>query len=223
MTRPRAHARKDRPYPVRVVIVDDHEIVRMGLSAILRRERDIDLLATVPSAEEGLRVIDELQPDIAVVDYMLPGMTGVELCERLAEEQPRVAVILLTTYLQDTVVDGALRAGVKAYVYKDIRGMDLKKAIRAVAKGEPVIDPKIAGRVAKWRGERQYASGEKRLSRREIEVLRMVAKGMSNQEIGEQMGVTENTIRTYMRRALAKLGCQSRSEAAAIAGRRGLL
>jgi DNA-binding NarL/FixJ family response regulator len=209
---------------VRVVIVDDHEIVRAGLAALLNRERDIDIVATASSGEEAVRVIDEAVPDIAVVDYSLPGMTGVELCERITTTHPEVSVILLTTYLQDSVIRGALAAGAKAYVYKDIGGVDLKRAIRAVARGESVLDPKVAGRVARWAKGRRYTSDdEARLSQREIDVLRLVAKGLSNKDIGAEIGLTENTVRTYMRRSMAKLGCQSRTEAAALAARRGLL
>ena len=208
---------------VRVVIIDDHEIVRAGLSAILSRESGIELAGVAGSGEDGLRLIADVRPDIAVVDYSLPGMTGVELCERITEQHRGVAVILLTTFLEDNVINGALDAGARAFVYKDIGGVDLKRAIRAVAAGDPVIDPKIAGRVAKWQGERRYASDEARLSRREIQVLRLVARGMSNKDVAAAMGLSENTIRTYMRRVLAKLGCHSRSEAAAVASRRGLL
>ncbi len=210
-------------HPVRIVIVDDHEIVRAGLTAILNRERDIDLVGVAASGEQALKLIANVAPDIAVVDYSLPGMTGVELCERITEEHPHVAVILLTTFLEDNVIRGALDAGALAFVYKDIGGYELKRAIRAVAAGDPVIDPKIASRVAKWRGQRQYAGDEPRLSHREVQVLRLVARGYSNEDIGGALGLTPNTIRTYMRRAMAKLGCRTRSEAAAVAGRNGLL
>lgn len=208
--------------PTRVVVVDDHEIVRAGLAALLGREVDIDVLTLVASGEEALGVIDVLRPDVAVVDYRLPGMTGVELCERITRAYPEVAVIMLTTSLEDAVVEGALEAGARAYVYKDVDGRSLKRAIRDVAHGEAVLDPKVAGRVAKW-AQRRHDGGPGALSPRETDVLRLVAKGAHNKEISEALHLSDNTVRTYLRRILGKLECQSRSEAAAIAAKHGLL
>ena len=207
---------------VRVVIVDDHAIVRAGLAALLGREPDIHIIGMAASGDEGLHLVAELTPDVAVLDYSLPGMTGVELCERIVREVPGVAPIILTTYLDDVVVRRAIEAGARAYVYKDIEATDLVRAIRAVARGGAVLDPKVAGRVAKWAGQRRFA-GDPPLSTRETEVLRMVARGSQNRQIAVELGVTENTVRTYVRRILFKLGCTSRSEAAAVAARRGLL
>ena len=208
--------------PIGIVIVDDHPIVRAGLRTLLGRDPDIELLATAESAEEALRVIPQVNPSVAVVDYSLPGMTGVELCERITAEHPGVAVIMLTTYLDDSVIRGALEAGARAYVYKDADAAELKKAIRAVARGEAVLDPKVAGRVAAWVGQRRDTRAGA-LSERETQVLRLVAKGARNRDIAEALNLTDNTVRTYLRRILTKLGCQSRSEAAALAARRGLL
>ena len=197
--------------------------MRAGLSALLAREPDVHVVGVAVSGDDGLHLIRELRPDIAVVDYSLPGMTGVELCERVHVELPDVAVIILTTYLDDVVVKRSLEAGAKAYVYKDVEATELIRAIRAVAHGEAVLDPKVAGRVAAWAGQRRAARSDRVLSLRETEVLRLVARGLQNREIANDLDVTENTVRTYVRRILAKLGCQSRSEAAALASRRGLL
>src|SRR5205085_9073965 len=119
--------------PVRVVVVDDHEIVRAGLTALLARAGDIQVAGVAASGEEGLKVIAEVEPDVAVVDYSLPGMSGVELCSRVAVRCPDVAVVLLTTFLDDNVIYSALDAGARAFVYKDVDATDLKRAIRAVA------------------------------------------------------------------------------------------
>lgn len=208
---------------IRIVVVDDHEIVRAGLSALLSREDDIEVLAMAENAERGLRLVAELEPDVAVVDYSLPGMTGVELCERITRFHPKVAVVILTTYLDDEVIRGSLDAGARAYVYKDADATQLKRSIRAVARGEAVLDPKIAGRVAEWAQPGGPASRSRALSGRETAVLRLVAKGAHNKEIAVELDLTENTVRTYIRRVLTKLDCQSRSEAAALAARRGLL
>jgi two-component system response regulator DevR len=209
--------------PSRVIVVDDHEIVRAGLRALLERETDIHVVATAATGEEGLALIEDVQPDIAVVDYSLPGMSGVELCEEITARYPGVAVIMLTTFLDDEVILRAVEAGARAYVYKDVEASELKRAIRTVAKGEAVLDPKIAGRVLRWAHKRRYGGGPQTLSVRETEVLRLVAKGESNKEIAAHLALTENTVKTYLRRALEKLNCTSRSEAAAAAAKRGLL
>lgn len=209
--------------PTRVVIVDDHEIVRAGLSTLLGREPDIDIVGMAADAEQALDLIDGVRPDIAVVDYSLPRMTGVELCATATRRFPDVAIILLTTFLSDDVVLGALEAGARAYVCKDVDATDLKKAIRAVARGDAVLDPKVAGRVARWAHRRRIGSDEGALSAREIDVLRLVARGRSNKEIAAELYLSENTVKTYVKRVMVKLDCHSRSEASAMAAQRGLL
>lgn len=209
--------------PVRVVVVDDHEIVRAGLTLLLRREADIDLVAMVETAERALEVIAEQRPHVAVVDYNLPGMNGVELCQHISTEYPEVAVIVLTTYLEDSVIRSALDAGARAYVYKDVGAVGLKRAIRAVANGEAVLDPRIAGRVATWARRQHFAAVGAPLSRRETQVLRLIANGLQNREIARDMQISENTVRTYVRRLMAKLGTRSRMEAVAVATKLGAL
>lgn len=207
---------------VRVVVVDDHEIVRAGLTSLLAREPDIEVVRAVGDGEEALRVIEEERPDIAVVDYRLPGMSGVEVCERISVRFPDVSVIMLTTSLEDTVIQASLHAGARGYVFKDVDARDLKVAIRAVARGEAVLDPKVAGRVARW-AQQRHERGKGALSTRETEVLRLVATGAHNKDISAALHLSDNTVRTYLRRILTKLECQSRSEAAALAAKRGLL
>jgi DNA-binding NarL/FixJ family response regulator len=209
--------------PIRIVVVDDHEIVRVGITALLSREDEVQVVGAAATAEEGLALIREVEPDIAVVDYSLPGMSGVELCERVTVRFPKVAVILLTTFLDDDVIMRALEAGARAYVYKDVEAVDLKRAIRTVARGEAVLDPKIAGRVAAWAHRRRFSAHDEPLSLRETEVLRLVTRGASNKEIATELYISENTVKTYLKRVLTKLDCHSRSEAAAVASRRGLL
>jgi DNA-binding NarL/FixJ family response regulator len=208
---------------VSVVIVDDHEIVRAGLTTLLAREPDIRVIGTAATGQEGLRLIEELKPTIAVVDYSLPRMSGVELCEKIGQRFPKIPVIILTTFLEDTVVFQALEAGAKAFVYKDVEARDLKRAIRAVAKGQAMLDPKVAGRVMDWARKHRFSASDQPLSIRETEVLRLVATGSSNPEIADTLGLAPNTIKTYLQRAVSKLKCRNRSEAAAMASERGLL
>ena len=207
---------------VRIVVVDDHEIVRVGVRSLLDREADINVIGTAPTGEKGLELIGTLQPDVAVLDYNLPGMSGVELCAEVVRRWPDIHVVMLTTFLDDAVIRNSLDAGAKAYVYKDVEGRDLKRAIRTVASGEAVIDNKAASRVMRWaRGG--SSRGPVPLSPREVDVLRQVVRGLTNREIAGELGVTINTVKTCLHRALRKLGCHSRTQAAAVAAKRGLL
>lgn len=198
---------------VRVVVVDDHEIVRTGLIALLEREDDIAVVGSALTAAEALDVIEDTAPDVAIVDHQMPEMTGVELCRIVTARHPEVAVIMLTASLEDGVVQTALEAGARGYVAKDVEAMDLKRAIRAVAAGEAYLDPKIAGRVARWAGRRRVSTREAPLTAREVDVLRLVAEGVITRDIARRLALSENTVRTYVRRILAKLDCKSRRDA----------
>ena len=145
--------------PVRVVVVDDHEIVRAGIAALMASEPDIEVVASASTGEDGLALVADLRPDIAVVDHQLGQLSGVDVCAAITSDHPAVATILLTTFLSDEVVFGAVTAGCRAYVHKDVDATDLKRAIRAVARGETVIDPKVAGRVARWTHTRRSRAG----------------------------------------------------------------
>lgn len=209
--------------PVRVVVVDDHEIVRQGLAAMLTRDSDISVVGTAEDGEQGFQVIARLRPQVAVVDYSLPRMSGVELCEKIVESCPETGVIVLTAFNHDDVILKSMEAGAKAYVCKDIDGDELQRAIRAVAAGGSVLDPQVTSRVMRWAHRRNRGYGDDTLSLREIEVLRLVARGQTNKDIADTLHVSENTVKTYLRRALEKLNCHTRSEAAATAAKRGLL
>lgn len=209
--------------PVRVVLVDDHEIVRAGISTLLAREPDIEVVGTAASGEEGLVLVRDLFPDILVVDYRLPGISGVEVCERVVAAHPRVSVIILSAYLDDEVVLRSIQAGARAYVYKDVEAAELKRAVRDVAAGKAVLDPDVTARVIGWARQRRFPSEAEVLSTREIDVLRLVARGASNKAIATELGVAESTVKTYVSRAMEKLGCHTRAEAATLAANRGLL
>lgn len=209
---------------LKVVVVDDHEIVRAGVVALLNKEPDITVVGSAATGDGALHLIGRHGADVAVLDYSMPGMTGSELCEEIKRRFPGVAVVILTSYLDDNVVANVMRAGARAYVYKDVVASDLVGAIRSVAAGRPVIDHRVnrdAIDVADVRRARRSRSDP--LSIREIEVLRLVARGSSNKDIAIALNLTENTVKTYLRRALEKLECNSRSQAAAIAVQRGLL
>lgn len=189
---------------------------------MLGREQDIHLVGMASSAEEGLELIEKLRPDVAVIDYSLPKMSGVEMCEIVTRQFPLIPVIILTTYLDDEVVKSSLEAGAQAFVFKDVDAKELKRAVRAVAGGQSVLDPKVAGRVIGWAHKATRLKpppSTPALSRREVEVVRLIARGLSDQDIADEIGLSRNTIKTYVRRILWKLGCKSRAEAVAVASR----
>jgi DNA-binding NarL/FixJ family response regulator len=207
---------------IEVVIVDDHELVRLGLRGLLDRERDINVVGTAPDGERGLELIERFRPSVAVIDYNLPGMSGVELCEEVVRSCSDCRVVILTTFLDDAVIRNSIDAGAKAFVYKDVEGRDLMRAIRKVANGESVLDTRVAGRVMRWARARPTSEAAT-LSKRELEVLRLVSLGYTNRNIAEELSLSINTVKTCMLRMLRKLGCHSRVQAVSLATKRGLL
>lgn len=209
--------------PIRVLIVDDQEIVRVGLRTLLARDRDIRVVGVASSGQEALDLLDELRPQVLIVDYSLDPVGGVEVCESVNANHPEIAVIMLSTFMDDEVVQRSVQAGAKAFVYKDVEGQDLKRIVRMVAEGEPVPHPRTTGHVMRWPGHQLRRVAEPALSSREREVLGLVAQGASNAQIAQTLGLSLNSVKTFLRRASAKLGCHSRAEAVAAASRRGLL
>lgn len=190
---------------------------------MLARDSGINVVGTAEDGEHGFRLIGEMRPHVAVIDFALPRMSGVELCEKVVSNFPETACIVLTGFAHDEVIFKAVEAGARAYVCKDVDGTQLRQAIRAVADGGAVLDPRVTSRVMQWAHRRNRGPGDDTLSSREIEVLRLVARGQTNRVIADTMHVSENTVKTYMRRAMEKLACHTRSEAAAVAQQRGLL
>lgn len=212
---------------VRVLVVDDHEIVRAGLRTLLSREEDIHVVGVAGTAEEALELVGELRPEIALVDHGLPKTSGAELCRKIVEHYPETSVIILTNFLRDEVVRKCLEAGAKGYVYKDIEGHELKRAIRSVSQGLDFLDPKVAGRVIRWAKKtgrrRDLVRGSVALTPREDEILRFIAQGSTDSEIAEKLGLSRNTVKSHVSRIRNKLQVSTRAEAAVIASKMGLV
>jgi two-component system response regulator DevR len=207
--------------PIRLLIADDHEVVRQGLRAILEQESGLIVVGEAADGESALEQVSRLHPDVLLLDIQMPGLDGVAVCQRLAEEHPEVAVIILTAFPDDKLVDSCLRAGARGYLLKDVRGFDLPRMVRAVARGEAVLDPRVTdGVLARLRGEE---FPEEPLTDRQVEILRLVAEGLSNREIGERLYLSEHTIKDYVAEVIAKLQVKNRVEAVALAIRRGLI
>ena len=211
---------------IRLLIIDDHEMVREGLKAILVTEPDFSIVGDAASAEQALDLVERLRPDVALLDVRLPGVSGVEVCRTVTERYPDTAVIILTTFTDENLVARCIQAGARGFIVKDIERFDLKRSIRAVARGEAAIDPKAAVAVlAQLRRVPQVAdeTAPEPLSSQQIVILRLVAQGLSSREIATQLYLSENTVKGYVQEILHRLGVKNRTEAVMVAVKQGWL
>jgi len=210
----------DKP-PVRVFLVDDHEVVRQGVRALIDASDDLSVIGEADSVETGLARVLAVQPDVAILDVRLPDGNGVELCREIRSRLPEVACLMLTSYSDDEALFEAIIAGAAGYVLKQVRGGELIDAVRRVARGEHLLDPAMAGRVMKRLSS--HSTDDVRLSSlttREREVLDLIGQGLTNRQIGERMYLAEKTVKNYVSGLLAKLGMERRTEAAVFVARR---
>lgn len=208
--------------PIRIVMVDDHELLRAGLKTLLSQEPDLEVVGEAADGRSGLMKCRELTPDVAVVDLRLPDMTGVEVCRTLHEEMPSLAVLMLTTFTDAEFVLEAVRAGAKGYVVKDVAGAELKRSIRAVARGEVAMDPKVVGHIVnQMRAPKDEGGDKSPLNRQQVAIVRLVAQGFTNKEIADQMFLSEKTVKGYLAEAMRRLGVKNRVEAAMVASKQG--
>lgn len=198
---------------ISVVIVDDHEVVRVGLSSLLGRRPELLVLGAVGSAEEAIRLARAVHPDVVVMDVRMPEGTGIEACRDILSELPDTRVLMLTSYADEDAVLASILAGAAGYLLKDTTGEDLATAIVRVASGVSLLDPAITGLVLDRIKAASGASAP--LSDRERQILELVAQGRTNREIGRELFLAEGTIRNLVSGILAKLGAGTRAEAAA--------
>jgi two-component system response regulator DevR len=204
---------------IRLLLVDDHEIVRRGLSELLETHEDLQVVAQAGSLEEGLAI--DLEPiDVAVLDVRLPDGSGVDLCRSLREKRPDLACLMLTSFPDNEAISASVLAGARGYVLKNVRGDDLVNAIRRVANGEMLLTPDQIER-SRERLRRQIAEDIRleSLSGQEQRILELLSEGLSNREIATEMFLAEKTVKNYVSNLLAKLGFQRRTEAALFAQR----
>lgn len=206
--------------PIRLLVVDDHPIVTEGVRLMLGNDPGIDLCGTARTGADGLRLSAELAPDVVLLDLRLPDMLATEIIGRLRSAVPGVRIVLFTAYAEHAALSAALEAGVDGCLLKDAATTDLATAIKQVACGLTITDPRL-GEAAKGRlREALYNSG---LTKREYDVLRLVAVGHTNPEIADRLGLARNTVKTYLQSAMSKLGARNRVEAIARAGEARLL
>jgi DNA-binding NarL/FixJ family response regulator len=211
--------------PARVLLVDDHAIVRRGLRSILELEPDISVVAEAGGRNEALRALERANPDVVLLDLKLSAehdAEGLELCSEILQLRPESNVVILSTFLNEELLNQALRRGAKAYVLKEVDVVELVRIIRAVSRGGSAFDGRSAAMVrALVAGE--HAPAEPAFTDREREVTRLIADGLSNREIGGRIFVSESTAKFHVRNVMRKLGVHSRAEVVYAAGKRGLL
>ena len=209
--------------PIRVFIADDHTIVRKGIRAVLEIVPDIDLIGEAENGRDAVYRVSELEPDVILMDLVMPGMDGIEAIERIRERQPEARILVLTTFAGEDKILPAIKAGALGYHLKDSRPEELARAIRQVYRGESSLHPVIARKVLE---ELSSPSNRPRtpdpLTPRELEVLRLVAQGLENHEIAEKLVITEATVRTHVSNITGKLHVASRTQAALYALREGI-
>jgi DNA-binding NarL/FixJ family response regulator len=206
--------------PIRVFLLDDHEIVRRGVRDVLEAEPDITVVGEAGTAASALARIPALAPDVAVLDVRLPDGDGVSVCRDIRSAMPQVACLMLTSFSGDDALFDAIMAGAAGYVMKQIRGSDLVGAIRTVAAGGSLLDPGAAGQVmARMRDQAARADPLAGLSAQERKILELIGEGLTNRQIGERMFLAEKTVKNYVSGLFAKLGMERRTQAAAYAAR----
>ena len=206
--------------PIKVFLLDDHEIVRRGVKDLLEAEDDITVIGEAGTASSALARIPALKPDVAVLDVRLPDGDGVSVCRDIRSQMPQVACLMLTSFGDDEALFDAIMAGAAGYVLKQIRGTDLVGAVRTVASGRSLLDPEAASRVmARMRDQSRRSDPLAALTGQERKILELIGEGLTNRQIGERLFLAEKTVKNYVSALFAKLGMERRTQAAAYAAR----
>jgi DNA-binding NarL/FixJ family response regulator len=205
---------------IRVFLVDDHEVVRRGVAALLDSEDDIEVIGEAGTAESAIARIPALKPDVAVLDVRLPDGNGVDVCREVRSKVPGLACLMLTSYTDDEALFNAVMAGAAGYVLKQIHGSDLVGAVRTVASGQSLLDPQTtASMLQRLRDRAARQDPLAALSEQERTILDLIGEGLTNRQIGERMFLAEKTVKNYVSNLLSKLNMQRRTQAAALSAR----
>ena len=211
---------------IRIMLVDDHQIVRLGLRTLINDESDMEVIAEAGSSDEALLLAVSFQPDVILMDIRLPGESGIDATRKIITQIPTAKVIMLTSYTDDTLVIRAIRAGAVGYILKQVNNERLLDAIRTAARGEALLDPGVTAQLLtriRLTEEKLEQNALKKLSRRELEVLEQVARGKTNQEIGHILNLQEKTVRNYVSNMLEKLNLTNRIALAVYGAQNGIL
>lgn len=204
---------------IRLLVVDDHPVVRDGLKGMLASQQDLELVGDAGDGEEAIRLADELKPDVVLMDLRMPVMDGVTAIVRIRERWPEARVLVLTTYDADADIVRAVAAGATGYILKDAPRDEIFRAIRTTAQGKSYLSSAVAGRLM----ERVRSPSDEALSEREVEVLELVSKGASNKEIARQLRLSEATVKSHLLHIFAKLGVNDRTQAVTRALKRDII
>jgi DNA-binding NarL/FixJ family response regulator len=206
--------------PIRVFLLDDHEVVRRGLAELLTAEGDVVVVGEASTASEALARIPPTRPDVAVLDVRLPDGNGVEVCREVRSRHPEVQCLILTSFADDEALFQAIMAGAAGFVLKQVRGADLLDAVRRIAAGQSLLDPAVTARVLE-RVRRGPEEDERlaQLTPQERNILELIAEGLTNRQIAERVHLAEKTVKNYVSNLLAKLGMERRTQAAVFAAR----
>ncbi|MHB8464960.1 MAG: response regulator [Acidimicrobiales bacterium] len=208
---------------IRVLLVDDHPVVRDGLAAILASESEFQVVGQASTGEEALEIVAGGQiPDVVILDVRLPDMSGIALCSTLRQRAPRVRAIVFTSFPSDATMLEAFTAGAKGFLAKESHADSLRQAVRIVAAGATFIDPRLANKLVALATRGRRAKGPYGLTMQEMRVLELLPRGFSNAQIGRELGVSEQTIKTHLYSAMRKLNVSNRTEASTFARREGL-
>jgi NarL family two-component system response regulator LiaR len=210
-----------------ILIADDHALVREGTRERLEREEDFEVVGEAADGEEAVTLVNRLKPNVVIIDIAMPKLNGIEAAKQIKKAQPETAVLVLSAYDNDQYIYAVLEAGANGYLLKNVRGHQLVDAIRDVWAGEMVLDPHVARKVVQWfsslsRGERTEGLPDY-LSERELEVLKLAAKGLSNKEIAQELALSVRTVQSHLGNIFDKLGVSSRTEAVLRALKEGWL
>jgi NarL family two-component system response regulator LiaR len=209
---------------IKVLLVDDHEMVRIGLAAVLGTEEDIEVVGEASSGAEGIRLAQQYRPDIVLMDLVMEGMDGIEATRRLLQLYPECKVIVLTSFLDDEKMYPVIEAGAFSYLLKTSRASEIAQAIRSAAKGQPILESQVASKIMhRFRQPKPAPALHEGLTEREMEVLCLIAEGKSNQETADLLFIGIKTVKFHVTNILAKLGVEDRTQAAIYAFKNGLI
>ena len=206
--------------PIRILLVDDHGVVRQGLRMFLSLDPEFEVVGEAGNGEDAIELARKLQPDVILLDLIMPGMDGISIIQQVRKDRLQTEIIALTSVIDDTLIYGALRAGALGYLLKDTQADDLCRAIKAASNGQVQLSPQIAARLVR---EVKVPESPEILTARETAVLCLIAKGKSNKEISDDLQITEKTVKTHVSNILSKLNLPSRTQAALYAVRMGLV
>lgn len=203
-----------------ILLVDDHEVVRLGLKSLIDRHNNFSVVAEASTEEEAIEMAMEYEPDVVLMDIRLSGGNGIVACETIMEELPETKIIMLTSYAEDEMLFAAIRAGAVGYILKQVGGNDVIRAVESAVRGEAMLDPSLTQRVfseVRRSIQKEEASFFNDLTEKEMQVLGQISSGKTNREIAEVLFLSEGTVRNYVSSILSKLGVSNRAEAAAYA------